>query len=233
MSTPNAVHHLAVSTGNMKAQIQFFSDVLGMELQGLFWMHGVEGAWHAFMKLGAASMSFVFIPGNDKIEPVMGVSHAGNGGESSAPGTTQHIAFNVDSMAEMLALRDRIRSRGVPAFGPIHHGICSSIYFAGPENLSLDIAKSAEAVDPLDGDGTWIDQEVVAEAGISPEELAAFMRPEPFEAGPAPVAQPAYDPDKPHMVHPRPVYDAMLAAPDEAITAAASVTTPPNPRSPS
>jgi catechol 2,3-dioxygenase-like lactoylglutathione lyase family enzyme len=41
MTTPNAVHHVAISTADMKSQIAFFSDVLGMSLQGLFWMHGV------------------------------------------------------------------------------------------------------------------------------------------------------------------------------------------------
>ena len=49
MTTPNAVHHIAISTADMKSQIAFFSDVLGMSLQGLFWMHGVPNAWHAFL----------------------------------------------------------------------------------------------------------------------------------------------------------------------------------------
>ncbi|MEZ5228995.1 MAG: VOC family protein [Acidimicrobiales bacterium] len=39
----NGVHHLAVNTANIKEQIEFFTDVLGAELVGLFWMHGVEG----------------------------------------------------------------------------------------------------------------------------------------------------------------------------------------------
>ena len=29
MTRANGLHHLAISTGNMKAQIEFFSDVLG------------------------------------------------------------------------------------------------------------------------------------------------------------------------------------------------------------
>ena len=45
MTSPNAVHHIAVSTANIKAQIAFFSDVLGLSLAGLFWMHGVPNAW--------------------------------------------------------------------------------------------------------------------------------------------------------------------------------------------
>ena len=46
MAAINGVHHLAISTADIKAQIGYFSDVLGMELVALYWMHGVEGAWH-------------------------------------------------------------------------------------------------------------------------------------------------------------------------------------------
>src|SRR5207237_1286863 len=79
--------------------------------------------------------------------PQIGVSHAGNPTASCAPGTMQHVAFNVDSDADLLAMRDRIRSRGIQVLGPLDHGLCKSIYFAGPENLSLEIASSAEPID--------------------------------------------------------------------------------------
>ena len=56
MGKINGLHHVAIATGNMKEQLQFFSDVLGMRLQGLYWMHGVEGAWHAFMEMGERNL---------------------------------------------------------------------------------------------------------------------------------------------------------------------------------
>ena len=43
MGLGNGVHHLAVCTGDIKAQIEFFTDVLGAELKALYWMHGVDG----------------------------------------------------------------------------------------------------------------------------------------------------------------------------------------------
>jgi catechol-2,3-dioxygenase len=52
----------------------------------------------------------------------------------------QHVAFNVDGIEDLLAMRDRIRNRGLNVFGPLNHGLCHSIYFAGPEHLSLEIA---------------------------------------------------------------------------------------------
>ena len=97
MNQPNGLHHIAISTGDMKKQIEFFSDVLGMELTALYWMHGTEGAWHGFMRLGQGSVAFVFVPGNAEVETRLGQTHGGPTG-SSAPGTTQHLALNVDTM---------------------------------------------------------------------------------------------------------------------------------------
>ena len=66
MPRANGLHHLAISTGDIKTQIAFFSDVLGMELVALYWMHGVEGTFHGFMRLNdGASVAFVQ---NDKIK---------------------------------------------------------------------------------------------------------------------------------------------------------------------
>lgn len=227
MSKVNALHHIAISTGDIKQQIEFFSDVLGMELVALYWMHGVEGAWHGFMRLGDAAVAFVFVKANTTKQTVIGQTHAGNGGGPSAPGTMQHLALNVSTMADLLAMRDRIRSRGVPVFGPLRHGFCTSIYFAGPEGLSLELSTSDGCEHPLDLDGTWIDPEVVGLAGISESELASYMNPAPYADQGGAVPQPAYDPQRPHMVYPSAVYERMLATPDEVMTRKGSVTAPP------
>ena len=227
MTKPNALHHLALSTGDMKSQIEFFTDVLGMELLALYWMHGVEGAWHGFLKLNDnCAVAFVYTDKNKETSPIMGVSHPGNTGESSAPGTMQHLALNVDSMSDLMAMRDRIRSRGVPALGPINHGFCSSIYFAGPENLSLEVATSDGVEYPL-GIDIWIDKDVQELAGISDEELKRFKSPEKYESQNGAVKQPEYDPSKPHMLYPEGVYERLLKQTDDEITEAFSETTPP------
>ena len=36
------LHHLGLCTADMKSQIEFFTDKLGMELQALYWMHGLR-----------------------------------------------------------------------------------------------------------------------------------------------------------------------------------------------
>jgi catechol 2,3-dioxygenase-like lactoylglutathione lyase family enzyme len=220
---PNGVHHIAICTSDIKQQIAFFSDVLGMELVALYWMHGVKGAFHGFMKLNDhSSVAFVQSPDVAKIEPQIGKTHSGNPGAATAAGTLQHLAFNVTSDEELLAMRDRIRSRGVQVFGPIDHGFCKSIYFAGPEHLTLEVSTSREAIDA----DAWIDPEVVGLSGITAEELAAYRKPAPFTA-PAPVAQPASDTGRPQMVYPPQTYANMLRMTDEQYTAARSDTEPP------
>jgi len=119
-------------------------------------------------------------------------------------------------------MRDRIRSKGVPAMGPIDHGMCKSLYFAGPENLTLEIAFSEKVINPK----AWIDPEVVELAGISAEELERFKSPVPY-TGEKNVQQPAYDASKPHMYYPEEEYKAMLVTPDEVIAMVADYTEPP------
>jgi hypothetical protein len=51
----------------------------------------------------------------------------------------QHLALNVSSIDDVLTMRDRIRSHGIQVMGPIDHGMIQSIYFAGPEGLSLEV----------------------------------------------------------------------------------------------
>jgi catechol 2,3-dioxygenase-like lactoylglutathione lyase family enzyme len=225
MTLANGVHHLAIATRDIRAQIEFFSDVLGMELVALYWMHNVAGTWHGFLKLNdTCYLAFVQ---NEQIAALprqLGVTHAGSGAGAVAGGAMQHVALNVDSLDDLLALRDRIRSRGVNVFGPLDHGLCHSIYFAGPEDLTLEIATSKRAIDGR----AWIDPEVVKLAGISPDELARYRQPAPFASRGGAILQPPIDPAKPHQRGiPQPLYEAILAMKDEEVTARMSESTPP------
>ena len=226
MIKATGVHHLAFSTADMKAQIAFFSDVLGMRLVAIFQMHGVPGGIHAFLEGSPKCLlSFVQLPANAEIEIEYGKTHAGNGALPSAPGTLQHLAFDVDSDEELLALRDRIRSRGVNVLGPIDHGMCHSMYFAGPEGLTLEVATATKAIDPAH----WIDAGAAAVVGISSDQLERFAAPDDYLRPTKPVAQPPHDPAKPHMRYPKAVYKQLLAMTDEQVSVAVSYPEPPVP----
>jgi len=227
MTSPNGVHHLAVATSDIKTQITFFNDVLGCELVALYWMHGVEGAWHGFMKLNDhCFIAFVETADIKTIDRTIGLTHAGSGAGACAGGAMQHLALNVDTLDDLLAMRDRIRSRGLTVFGPLDHGMCHSIYFAGPEDLSLEVATSAE---PIDG-RAWIDPEVVELAGISADELERLRNPVVYETPDRPVPQPAFDADLPwQRGFPQEVYEAIISMPDDVLTERLSENEPPVP----
>ncbi len=216
MNKVEGLHHLAICTANMKEQIEFFTEKLGMELQALYWMHGVENTWHGFLRLNdESSIAFVCNPEIGKIPQVLGESHAGNPGANSAAGTMQHLALKVKNNEELMAMRDRLRAKGVPVMGPIDHGMCVSIYFAGPETLSLELSYSEEPIN----NAAWIDPEVVELAGISAEELERYKNPAGFADSAGTVPQPnVAEAPGPHMTnYPEGAYEAIMSVPDEQI----------------
>jgi len=214
MNKVEGLHHLAITTADLKGQLQFFAEKLGMELQALYWMHGVENTVHAFMRLNdESSIAFVSNPQIGEIESVMGQTHAGTAANNSAPGTMQHLALRVKDEAELLAMRDRLRSHGVPVIGPIEHGMCQSIYFAGLESLTLELSFSPE---PISAEA-WVDPEVVALVGLTAEELAALKAPEAFIDSLGGVPQPGIDAKGPHLAYPEAIYERLLQTPDEIV----------------
>lgn len=136
----------------------------------------------------------------------------------------QHLALNVDTLDDLLAMRDRIRSRGITIFGPLDHGMCHSIYFAGPEDLTLEVATSAQ---PIDG-RAWIDPEVVELAGITADELDRYRNPASYDDEGGAVAQPEFDASLPWQRGiPEEAYTALISMPDDVVTAHLSENTPP------
>jgi catechol 2,3-dioxygenase-like lactoylglutathione lyase family enzyme len=219
---PKGVNHLAISTCDMKAQITFFAEVLGCPLKALYWMHGVPDTFHGFVELAPESyVAFVQHPKNNA-EIVWGVSHAGTAGSPVTAGAMQHVAFHVDSLDDMLALRDRIRSHGIQVMGPIDHGMVQSMYFAGLEGLSLEICTGG-GID----ERAWIDPEVQALCGISADELDALKFPAVMERPSVPVPQPPLDLSKPQMHYPVEVLTAIMGISDKDMWEQRSITTPP------
>ena len=215
MNKVEGLHHLAISTADMKGQIEFFTEKLGMELQALYWMHGVENTKHCFLRLNdESSIAFVHNPDIEKIASTIGQTHAGNAGANSAPGTMQHLAFKVRNDAELYAMRDRLRSKGIPVLGPVEHGLCRSIYFAGLENMTLEFAYSNEPIN----NQAWVDPEVVALLGISADELARYRTPADYTGQGGKVPQPGADAPGPHMTnYPEGAYAHIISIPDEVV----------------
>jgi len=213
MNKIEGLHHLAITTADIKAQIEFFNDKLGMELVALYWMHGVDNTLHGFMRLNDESaIAFVQNPEIGEIPVRVGETHAGSPGANCSKGTMQHLALRVKDKSELLTLRDRLRSKGVPVMGPLDHGFCQSIYFAGPENLTLELSCSHE---PINAEA-WIDPEVVDLVGIDADELARFKSSADFADQGGAVAQAPLDGPGPHMAaYGQEAYQALMGLTDD------------------
>jgi len=221
---PRGVNHLAISTTDMKGQLTFFAEVLGCPTKALYWMHGLDGCVHGFVEMSEESyIAFVQHPENPT-DIQYGITHAGNPGGAATGGAMQHLALHVDTLDEVLAMRDRIRSHGIQVMGPIDHGMIQSMYFAGPEGLNLEICCGA-AIDETQ----WIDPEVQEICGISAEELEKLKNPQPLVVADEPVAQPATDASKPQMMYPSEIYEAIMGMSDADTWARISHTEPPVP----
>jgi len=225
MSTlhPRDVNHLALSTTDMKRQLSFWCDSLGLPLKALYWMHGVEGAYHGFVELSPdCYVAFVQHPENAK-DIEFGVSHADGPGGEVRGGAMQHVALHVDTFDEVLAMRDRLRSRGVQVLGPIDHGFIQSIYFDGPEGLNLEVCCGSN-IDAR----AWIDPEVTGLCGITEGELEAMKNPAPFARPAEPVPQPTEaHPESARARHDPEGHARVASIPDGVMWERASETTPP------
>jgi catechol 2,3-dioxygenase-like lactoylglutathione lyase family enzyme len=179
------------------------------------------GIHHIAVMTGDMKKQIAFF--SDVLGAPFGVTHAGTGAGNSAGGTMQHLAFGVADEARLLAMRDRIRTKGVNVIGPLDHGMCKSIYFAGPEHLTLEVACPGMAVTA----DRWVDPAVLAKVGISVEEAAGFATPDGYAGEGGAVKQPDYDPTQPHMAYPLDRYKMMIAMPDEMLAAMPQHNEPP------
>ena len=224
------LHHIAICTSDMKAQIEFFTQVVGMKLVGLFPMHGAPGAFHCFMEMGEDSyMSFVRIPGVD-IKGIVGVSHAADAVSPVAAGAMQHIAINVKSQADLRALRDHIRSKNYAVVGPLNHGTSESLYLSAPEGILLEFSSPEDSL-PWDPE-VWIDPDVVGRCEMTPEDIIRYQNPPTIEAASSPVPQPDPAVAVPPTPIPPPMFAAMTGMSDDDIRTSFNFPLPNAPKQP-
>ena len=62
------------------------------------------------------------------------------GRDPNTPEWVQHIAFEVDSIDDLLAAKARLEADGIPVLGPVEHTIFRSIYFFDPNGHRLELA---------------------------------------------------------------------------------------------
>lgn len=137
------VHHLVLTTDDMKVTIDFYTEVLGMKL-----VHAMKVP--PGLGTGAANRGnppfenlrhYFFDMGNDSLLAFFEIPKGAKPkSDRDAIGGMQHLSFVVRPQAEFDALRARLAARGIEVKGPskMASGPGYSIYFYDPHGARLE-----------------------------------------------------------------------------------------------
>ena len=130
------IHHVAYRCNDAKETVEFYQNLLDMDFVLAIAENEVPSTkepdpyMHVFLDAGMGNvLAFFELPNS----PPMDRDH-------NTPEWVQHIAFEVGSMEELLAAKERIVASGLDVLGPTNHGIFKSIYFFDPNGHRIELA---------------------------------------------------------------------------------------------
>ena len=140
------IHHAAYRCIDAKTTVEFYRDLLGMEFTVAFAENQVPSTgepdpyMHVFLDAGADNViAFFELPNS----PDMGK-------DPNTPEWVQHIAFKLESFAELTAMQAKLEDHGLDVLGPINHGIFDSIYFFDPNGHRLELVANTQTQEQVD-----------------------------------------------------------------------------------
>ncbi|NVK24185.1 MAG: VOC family protein [Gammaproteobacteria bacterium] len=130
------IHHVAYRCKNAKQTMEFYRDLLNMEFMLAIAENEVPSTkepdpyMHIFMDAGRNNvLAFFEIPNSPEM-----------GRDNNTPEWVQHIAFQVESVDELLEAKQKLEDAGVDVLGPTDHTIFKSIYFFDPNGHRIELA---------------------------------------------------------------------------------------------
>ncbi len=130
------IHHVAYRCRDTRETVEFYRDVMNMDLVLAISENQVPSTkepdpyMHIFLDAGMGNiLAFFELPNS----PTMGR-------DTNTPGWVQHIAFEVEDVAALVAAQKQVEAHGLDTIGPIDHGIFKSIYFFDPSGHRLELA---------------------------------------------------------------------------------------------
>jgi len=134
------IHHVAYRCKDAKETVAFYRGILDMDLVLAIAEDRVPSTKapdpyiHIFLDAGQGNvLAFFEIPNS----PPMGR-------DENTPAWVQHIAFELGSMDELLAAREKIEAAGLEVIGPTDHYLFKSIYFFDPNGHRLELCANVE-----------------------------------------------------------------------------------------
>ncbi len=152
------LHHVAYRCRDAQRTVDFYTKVVGLryvaaimppENTRLSWPLNEPGkpprkvvdaesdSIHIFFELGDGSYLAFFDVASSPDEKE----------DPATPWWVKHIAFETESMAELIAAKARLEAHGVQVLGPKDHDFCQSIYFMDPDGHRLEITVRCEEPD--------------------------------------------------------------------------------------
>ena len=130
------IHHVAYRCIDAKETVDWYARMLGMTFTTAFAEDKVPSTgeddpyMHVFLDCGGGNvLAFFELPN----QPAMGR-------DAYTPAWVQHIAFEVEDEAALLAAKAHLEAQGVDVLGPTWHGVFKSIYFFDPNGHRIELA---------------------------------------------------------------------------------------------
>jgi len=135
------LHHYAYRARDAEETRHFYEDILGLPLYHIIQSDHVPSTGeycpytHFFFRLQDGSFIAFFDLGDDvAAEP-----------SANTPRWVNHIAFRLDSIAQLEDMKARLQANGIEVIGVTDHHIFKSIYFFDPNGIRLEL--SAQVAD--------------------------------------------------------------------------------------
>ncbi|WP_405234203.1 VOC family protein [Lentisalinibacter salinarum] len=140
------IHHVAYRCRDAKETVEFYQRVLDMDFLLAIAEDEVPSTkepdpyMHVFLDAGMGNvLAFFEIPNSPEM-----------GRDPNTPSWVQHIAFEVESMDELLRLKKKAEDEGLEVVGPTDHSLFQSIYFFDPNGHRLEIAANTATDEMLE-----------------------------------------------------------------------------------
>lgn len=132
--------HFAYPSRDAEETRHFYEDILGLPLVNCMQADVVPSTGerkpyaHIFFEMGDGSyIAFFDLGENAMPEP-----------SPNTPAWVQHLALEVESIAKVIELRDRLNAEGVETTDVVDHEFIKSVYFFDPNGLRLEITTRTE-----------------------------------------------------------------------------------------
>lgn len=130
------IHHVAYRCHDAKETVTWYQKYLEMDFILAIAENQVPSTkapdpyMHIFMDAGQGNvLAFFELPTQPRMSK-----------DPNTPDWVQHIAFQIESMDEMMAIKAKLEADDIEVIGPTDHTLFQSIYFFDPNGHRLELA---------------------------------------------------------------------------------------------